>query len=488
MEKTSRPDILVILCDQLSARATKLYDPGFAESPNIDALLDRSLAFSRAYTVCPLCMPARAAIWTGRYPHETQVVANVEPPPEAQAPAFPALGETFAAAGYQTVHFGKKHDAGTLRGFEIAPDSVKRKFESDLPVNYDSFEDVDATASMVEFLKKGAARDRPFLAVADLNNPHNICQFVGENEKLPLPELAKLPELPANFRCGDWETRPLPVRYLCCAYPRMRQAHGWTPERYRFYLYAYSRYIAMVDRQIGEILTSLRESGRADNTIVVLLADHGEGMASFGLVTKQAGFYQPSLNIPLAIYDPRRPERKGIDRERVATNLDLYPTLCDAAGITPPAGLRGSSLLRGAGPGYMVSEWVSEYFQLVSPGRAWVDDHYKYVHFREGDGEELYDLAADPGETVNLAAKPEFRPLLETYRAKLKKHLEETGDDYFALPVIVDSKYRAHPSGFEHHTGSDAISEGRELYPDRADANLSQYTRQSLAARKARSK
>lgn len=472
----SRPNILLIVCDQLSERAAGLYPPGFVRTPNLDRLLAQSVRFTRGYTVCPLCMPARAAMWTGRYPHENGVVSNLEPLPGSGNPAYPTLGETFSAAGYQTVHFGKQHDAGTLRGFQRVEPGTMRKFTADLPVNYDSFYDVDTTRLTVDFLRREAAFDRPFLAVADLHNPHNICQFVGKNESLPLPDSRLLPPLPDNFQAADWATRPLPVQYLCCTHPRQRQAAHWSPERYRFYLYAYARYLEMADRQVGEILQALEESGRAERTIVVLSADHGEGMAAFGLVTKHLAFYENAVNIPVAIFDPVRRTAARVDRERLVSNLDLYPTLCELAGIGQPAGLRGTSLLCGTGPEYVVSEWVSEYFEAVSPGRMLVDRRYKYVHYREGDGEELYDLQLDPGELRNLAALPEFRPQLAACRARLDAHLARTGDAYRTAPVIVDAAYRKHAPGFRCHVGSDAITEGRELFPERGPGNWRTYT------------
>ncbi len=464
------PNILFIMCDQLAARATM----GFAASPNIDRLLERSLRFSRAYTVCPLCMPARAAMWSGRYPHETNVVSNLEPPKDA-ATLFTTVGEVFTKAGYQTVHFGKMHDAGSLRGFNLVSPPVKKPFKHDLPVNYDSFEDVDTTEKMTGFLRNSKKSKTPFLAVADLNNPHNICQFVGENENLPLPGLDDLPPLPDNFRCDDWQTRPLPVRYICCTSPRQRQAAHWTPERYRFYLAAYRQYIGMVDKQIGEILTALRESGKADNTIVVFTADHGENMAAFGLVTKHISFYENTVNIPMAVYDPAKPERRGVNHDRLVSNLDIFPTLCELAGIEPPPELPGSSILQGQGAGYVVSEWVSEYFNTISPGRMLADKTHKYVHFLEGNGEELYDLANDPGEKHNLAPLPEFKETLQKYRGLLKEHTVKTKDPYFSLPVIVDPKYRSHKEGLANHVGSDSVTEGRELFPGRSKDNLLKF-------------
>lgn len=467
-----KPNILIISCDQLSARATKLYNPNFANTPNIDRILDKSMNYSQAYTVCPLCMPARAAMWSGKYPHETNILTNVEPPEQFVNLNSPTLGEVFSNANYDTVHFGKKHDAGALRGFKIAPDEVATDLTSELPINKDSFFDVTTTANMVNYLKNNSKQ--PFLAVADLNNPHNICQFVGENEKLKLPDLEKLPELPVNFECQDWETRPVGVRHICCTHPRQRQTTNWSREHYRHYLYAYARYMEMVDRQVGEILQALEEANLSDNTIIIFTADHGENMAAFGLVTKHLSFYQNAINIPLSIYNPKKPNKKGVSK-RLVSNLDLFPTLCELANIEAPAHLSGSSILSGEPPRYVVSEWTSEYFNTVSPGRMLLDKEYKYIHYLEGNGEELYDLVNDPYEMNNLAPKTEKAEILLHYRKLLAQHLEKTNDDYFKLPVFGVEAYRLHKGKLNNHTGSDAITDGNTLYPNRGKENLLKF-------------
>ncbi len=443
----SRPNILLIMCDQLSAKALV---PGFADAPNIDGIIKRGVSFTQANTVCPLCMPARASIWTGRYPHETGVADNIEEDHREFTLPMPTLGEVFSEAGYRTVHFGKMHDGGALRGFKLVSPPVKKPFECDLPVNYDSFEDVDTTEKAIVFLKHEMADAAPFLMVADLNNPHNICQFTGENESWPMPDESLLPPLPSNFHCPDFVSRPLPLQYNCCNSPRQAQAAHWTELHYRHYLYAYKRYLNMVDTQIGQILNALEKSGKAGNTVIVFTADHGDALTAFGMVTKHISMYDNIVNIPFAVYDPRSGALRGVNRERLVSNLDIFPTLCEIAQITPPENLRGYSVLSGTGPRYVVAEWLSEY-DSESPVRMIRIQGFKYIHYTEGDSEELFDMDNDPGECRNLSTHREYQGKLAECRDILREHAKKCNDPYFSLKANTPAHKRAHRSGFKHH-------------------------------------
>ena len=113
-----RKNIVMFLLDQLTWRALPAYGNTAARTPNIDRIASGGLMIDGCYTTCPLCQPARAALWTGRYPHETGVLSNGGNWPERGiSDTLPTLGETFAVAGWETVHFGKTHDGGALRGF-----------------------------------------------------------------------------------------------------------------------------------------------------------------------------------------------------------------------------------------------------------------------------------------------------------------------------------------------------------------------------------
>ncbi len=460
---TDRPNILLICADQLAQRAVGAYGDPWARTPHIDSLARAGVRFANSYTPCPLCLPARAAYWTGLLPHQTGVTSNgrlLEVPriPEA----WPTLGAVFAAAGYDCVHFGKTHDAGALRGFRVAPVAEVRddSLPTHLGANGDTFQDRDTTRKCVDYLR--ATLSRPFLMVADLNNPHNICGYVGANRgpHIDQPMSGPLPELPDNFEIDDLAKRPLPVQYICCSHNRLAQAAGWSRENYRHYLAAYYFYLEMVDGQIGEILAALDASGQRDDTLIVFYADHGDGLASHRMATKQVSFYEEVTRVPLIFAGSGVTGGGRLIEAPLVSLMDLLPTLCDVAGQKTPDGLWGKSLrpwLEGqadASPhDYVVGEWFSEWGFTISPGRMLRSSRYKYTRYIEGGGEELYDLVADPGEKRTLVDDPAHANMLTEHRALLARHLRETADPFMSLQVKVDPRWRSHPVGYSNHRG-----------------------------------
>ncbi len=457
------PNLLLICADQLAQRAVGAYGDPWARTPHIDSLARAGVRFANSYTPCPLCLPARAAYWTGRTPHQTGVTSNgrlLEIPPIPDD--WPTLGSLFAKAGYECVHFGKTHDAGALRGFRVEPwGAIKDdRLPAHLGANNDTFQDIHTTRACVEYLN--GRPTAPFLMVADLHNPHNICGYVGANrgphEDQPIP--GPLPELPDNFEDADLAKRPLPIQYICCSHNRLAQAANWSRENYRHYLAAYYFYLELVDRQIGEILAALEASGQRDNTLIVFYADHGDGMASHRMATKQVSFYEEVSRIPLVFCGPGVAGANRLIERPLVSLLDLLPTLCDVAGVRTPHGLWGRSLrpwLAGqaaASPhAFVAGEWYSEWGFTISPGRMIRSPRYKYTRYLEGDGEELYDLVADPGETRNLADDPAHAAALAEHRSWLNQYVHDTDDPFFSLAVKVDPRWRSHPLGYPNHRG-----------------------------------
>jgi choline-sulfatase len=468
----SRPNLLLICCDHLSPLVMGAYGDTYGATPQMDALAARGVRFERCYTPCPLCRPARTAYWTGRYPHDTGVLGNGREWYDAPvADTVPTLGSLLAAAGYACHHFGKTHDHGALRGFEVHRVEPRPVAPADpaWPLNADTFQDVDTTARVEQFLGRPPAG--PFACVADLNNPHNICGWIGENQRVhsdrPIP--AVLPELPANFTTEDWAARPPPVAHVCCSHRRQSQTAGWTPENFRYYRAAFYHYTRRADDDVGRMLAALARGPAAANTLVVLFADHGDALGAHGLVTKQVCFYEEATRVPLVIAGPGVVAAGGI-RRPLASLLDLLPTLCEVAGATPPAGLRGRSLVpwlrgdpAGGGPEQVVSEWHTEWGYTVEPGRMLRTDRWKYIRYLEGPSEELYDLVADPGEMVNRAADPASAAVLAVHRDRLARHLAATADPFETLTVKVDPRWRSHPPGPANHTGPSApeVAAGR---------------------------
>ena len=474
-------NIVVIVSDHLSTRAVGAYgESDWADTPNIDRLAERGVVFENMYTSYPLCGPSRAAFWTGRFPHDTGVLSNglrVQDPdilPNASVPEdMPTIGETFKRAGYNTIHFGKCHDSGGLRGFDIVPDGIRESesVPAGYPENNDTWRDHWAMDRFGEWAEGGFPE--PFCAVVDLQNPHNICGWIGEHNSLDGPvehaiSPKNLPELPANNKVVNWESLPLPVRYICCSHNRGAQSSHYTDEDWRYYIDAFRHYAKMADEHVGTILRLLEAGGVLDDTLVILMADHGDGMGSHQMATKQVSFYEETARVPFIAAGPG--VRSGGQKVAALTSLlDLFPGLCDYAGIQVPDGLPGVSfapLLQGAviQREVVVAEWYTEWGCTVSPARMIRSARFKYTSYLEGSvgagdptgGEELYDLDMDRGEMVNLATDTAYCEVLLQHRDMLKRHIRDQADPFYTQKVVVDKRWRSHPPGYQHHSGPTA--------------------------------
>ncbi len=190
------------------------------------------------------------------------------------------------------------------------------------------------------------------------------------------------------------------------------------------------------------------------------MADHGDSMAGHGLVTKQVSMYEETTRVPF-IFAGGGIKGDGTNlAEPLITLLDLLPTLCDYAGVQAPEGLCGKSLmplLKGESSdlsrSYVASEWHTEWGFTIEPGRMLRTQKYKYILYREGNGEEFYDLEKDPGETKSLVNDPQYGEIVQKHRLLMKKHVEETNDPFFSLGWEADARWRSHKAGYHNHTG-----------------------------------
>lgn len=466
--RINQPNILLIISDHLSPRVIGAYGETESCTPHIDRVAEGGALFGNAYANCPLCQPSRASFWTGRYPHETRVLSNGNLHVNGPLPDdLVTLGDVFSRGGYEAIHFGKEHDFGTLRGFERVPTAQKkpeREPHPAWPENHDTWLDNDSAEKCARWLEQ--PHERPFLAVADLHNPHNICGWVGENDSLDgpvenIPPPCELPLLPDNFHVEDMDTRPPPIQYLCCTHNRLAQAAGWTEDNYRHYIAAYRHYAALADEKIGLMLQALKDGGALDSTVIVITADHGDGMASHGMATKAVSMYDETMRVPWVMAGPGIPHCSD-SHPALIQLLDLMPTLLDIAGLDTPEAVRGNSvlpLLHGEIDElheYVAGEWYTEWGFTISPGRMIRTKGYKYTRYLEGNAEELYDMRADPGETRNLAPHPEHSETLQRHREILSDHLCRTGDPFDSLEVKVDPRWRSHALGYRHHKGLSA--------------------------------
>lgn len=450
----ARPNILFIITDQQFADAMSCrMGPEFIHTPVMDRLAAEGVLFTRAYSSNPLCMPWRASVFSGRYPHQTGVTTNDRPDtwdPEASL----SLGRHFREAGYDSAYSGKWHLCYNAKkpaehGFEIMP--------SKAPGGYDA----GVAAGAVEFLQR--SHERPFLLVASFLNPHNICQWArraaGREQDLNCgeigepPGLEQLPPAPANLEPQIDEPDAFTLmRRACQLDSGLFPVSRFTAEDWRRQRWGYYRMIELVDAEIGKVMAALRQAGLEQDTWVIFTADHGE-CAGAHRWNQKTVLYEESARIPLIIAR-KGTTRSGTTDKLVNTGVDLLPTMLEFGGIDVPSRLPGRSLARLA-RGETVAGWresivvqnhmvQSGEIDGVKPtleGRMVRTERFKYcVYNRGGQRESLVDLRNDPGEMINLARDPSYRDELLRHRALLARFGREQGDALVAQCLADDVK------------------------------------------------
>ena len=414
-------NILLIMADQFSAHAllrTRDTDAHF-RTPHLDRLAAASLSYTQAYTPFPLCVPARSAMVTGRYPHQLDIVSNgaggTEP---GRGPA--SLGHWFAAAGYDCAYAGKWHA-------RQASATVEDGFVPLHPLG-----DEGLVEACTDWLSTRAAAG-PFLLVASFDDPHTICEY-ARSQPLPygnVPEspVGGAPPLPANFAPAPYAPAALAVEADAAA--RVYGTRGYNADDWRQYRAAYAALVTRVDERIGQLLDAVDLA----ETAVVFVSDHGDGDAAHGWNQKTA-LYQECIRVPLLLHVPGR--ATGTVESPVAGVLSLLPTLCQVAGIAPPPDLPSSSLLEGQPDVVVVQTLFQADSKPQTTGRALVKGKYKYTVYSWGrHREQLHDLEADPGEQRNLAVEDSFAVLLEELRGDLHRWALEHGDAAFLKKLVL---------------------------------------------------
>ncbi|MBB6431012.1 sulfatase family protein [Algisphaera agarilytica] len=429
------PNVLILMTDQQSAEAMSfVLGREHLHTPNMDALAASGVVFDRAYTPNPLCAPARASLFTGRYPHEIGLQTNSVP----QEPnRFRCLGTYFRDAGFDTAYFGKWHlqfpyADTSLHGFQAVSDT--------LPANGIDLITPQLAASFIR-----AKRETPFFLVASFNNPHNICEWARGDRELPdgdvgtPPPLHQCPPLRSNLAETQSEATAVSLAKQAYQANPMFPVGDYGEAQWRELVWAYYRMIELVDQRIGEVLTALHDSGEYDNTIILLLSDHGECRGAHGWNQKTV-FYEESTRVPYILNAPGL--SPGRSNALVNFGVDTLPTLGELTGVELPQGLPGMSLVNAAhGTATETAEYLvcenkavqgADIFdQPFAPdGRMVRTARYKYCLYSVGPRyESLFDLEQDPGEMQNLAEDGDYGGVLAEHRKHLSHFAQRYGDD-----------------------------------------------------------
>jgi len=397
----SQPNFLLLVTDQLGLDALSAHGCPDVHTPNIDRLVRRGVTFLQSHSTNPVCSPARSSLLTGRMPVETGVISNNRP----IHPSVANMGQWLGQAGYETVYCGKWHlphgYPNEIPGFHV------------LPVAGGQGDLVDTVVSRTcEAYLKNRSRQNPFLLVASLLQPHDICYWAIKGkalvpEVLPFAQLAdQLPPLPPNHTSRP----PAPAKLDRISYK------GFSESQWRYYIYVYYRQVEMVDADVGRILDALEDSGQAEDTIILLTADHGEGRGRHQHVQKWYP-YEESVKVPMIVSAPGRIAENHRDSTHLVSGLDVMSTVCQYAGVKPPATLGRSLLPLLENRDVPWREFVASEHHII--GRMIRTSRFKYVHYEDDPVEQLFDMQADPWETKNLYDDSQYADVLRDHRKLL---------------------------------------------------------------------
>src|ERR1700678_3633699 len=456
----NKPNFLILMADQLTARALPAYGNRIAKTPHIDALAESGVVFDSFYCNSPLCAPSRFSLLSGRQVSAIGAYDN--------AAEFPSQVPTFAhylrGAGYRTALSGKMHFCGAdqLHGFEerLTTDIYPADFGwtpdwehfEERPSWYHTMDSVTqagpcARTNQIDFdddvvfqarqkiFDLARSRDRrPFCLVASMTHPHDPYVIPARYWERYAGVAIDMPRV--QLRPAELDPHSQRLRHVCGL-----DLQAVTQAQVRAARRAYFGAVSYVDDQIGVLLGALADAGFAGDTVVLLLADHGDMLGERGLWYKM-NFFEPACRIPLIVHAPRRfPARRAAHS---ASLVDIAPTLCELAGAksadyaTPLDGNSLTAQLAGAaGRDEVIGEYLAE--GAIAPLVMIRRGRYKFVH-SPVDPHQLYDLSGDPDEIRNVARSAEHAPQVRGFLAEVGKrwNLSEIH------AAVIDSQRRRH--------------------------------------------
>ncbi len=439
----TRPNILVIMADQLAPHFTGAYGHKVAKTPHLDALAARGMRFDAAYCNSPLCAPSRFAFMSGQ--HISRIAAY------DNASEFKASVPTFAhylkSLGYRTCLAGKMHFIGPdqMHGFEDrvttdiypadfawtpdweAPDERIDKWyhnmqtvkesglaQATFQIDYDDEVGFAAKRWLFDVARdKAVGNNAPFAMVASFIHPHDPYVARPEWWNLYADDEIEMPSFTPAVEDQDPFSRRLmdgiQASYVSLSDEEIRRAR-----------HAYLANVSYFDSKIGELVQTLEEMGELADTIVIVTADHGDMLGERGLWFKM-NFFEHSARVPLVMAGPG----VAVGAAQNAVSLvDLLPTIIDIAGgdetmIGEP--IDGRSLMPLArAEDDPIDEAIGEYcaemtgYPVIMIRRG----PLKYIHC-DSDPPQLYDLSEDPIETKNVASDPGYAEAKARFAAEV---------------------------------------------------------------------
>lgn len=460
---SSKPNILFIMVDDLRPELGA-YGKDHIISPHIDRFAKKGYLFTRAYTNFSICGPSRASLLSGLYPSRTRFVEwNCSL--DQDVPGVVSLPMHLRNNNYKTISLGKVFNniedgkgswdeiwrpvvnSADVIAWEYLSEDGRKTFEQlnldrlkdpktktrdHLPkqgyayesadVPDDAYIDGKVSVKAIEKLQElNQNPNQPFFLAVGFHKPHSPFNApkkywdLYDRDKIKLPEnnrpASNAPEILKFDRGGVRGYYGVPKT-------------GEIPDTLaRNIIHGYYACVSYIDHQIGKILNALEYYGMDKNTIVIFWGDQGHQLGEHGLWDKNQN-YQTSFHIPFIVKLPG--EDKGHKLSQLIENVDVFPTVCDLAGVKKPFHLKGKSFASVfSNPVNITKEAV--FGRASLDGEIIMTQDYSYTEFYDYKmrlkQRVLFDLKQDPGENHNVVDKPEYKNTIDELSKKLRQHL-----------------------------------------------------------------
>lgn len=486
-QQAAKPNIVIIISDDHAFQAIGAYGNKLIPTPNIDRLANEGVRFDRAYVTNSICGPSRAVILTGKYSHVNGFKDNV-------TSTFDHNQDNFAkhlqADGYQTAWIGKLHLNGSLQGFSfynVLPSQGQYYNPEFIGMDGKSIKKEGYVTNVIEDISEQWLDNR------DPSKP--FCLVIGHKatHRTWLPDTADMGRydginfpLPANYY-DDYNNRKAATvqdmsidKTMVMAYDLKMLSFGNKDQgsidrmnpaqrakfdayygpiesdlksrnlsgkelvewKYQRYMKDYYNTAASLDRNIGRTLDYLDQHNLSRNTIVIYMSDQGFYLGEHGWFDKRF-MYEESFRTPMLMRYPGV-LKAGIQSKELVMNLDIAPTLLDAAKLKVPSDMQGKSMLplfkdkKARGREAMFYHYYENGKHSVSPHFGISTKRYKLIRFyKRVDSWELYDLQKDPTEENNIFGKKGYEKITVQLKSKLNQLIAEYKDED-ARKILAD--------------------------------------------------
>ena len=450
----NRLNVLFLFSDEHRRDALSCDGHPIVQTPNLDQLAQNGTRFLNAYTTSPICVPARASMASGEYVHKTRCWSNAQ----AYQGEPNSWGHRLQSQGHRVDSIGKLHYRGNEydNGFdqEILPMYVRDGvgWTKGLLRNHEDVLDCSSYAQKI-----GAGDDQ--YTQYDLGVTHKACQWLQDRKNQISDKPWTLfvswlrPHYPLTCPQEFYDIYPLDkmdhARFLN---DKQRLSHSvlktirknfdyekhFTPETKQVARASYYGLCSFLDYQVGQVLAALEASGQADNTLIIYTSDHGDHNGDRGLWTKMT-LYDESSSIPMIVAGPGIPKHKTVST--LSSLIDIYPTILTATGAQDDDKIRpGVALQSLASSDHMERAILSEYHDGGSPTGMFMlrTDEWKYNYY-PGYSPELYHIANDKDELVDLAESPQHQQVVARCHQKMLELVDPEAENKRAFADQADT-------------------------------------------------